>query len=70
MAKNKKSSISKADNYREIGDYWDTHDLSDHWDKGKDIHCNVDIKSEVTYCAIECDLSERVWEVTRRHGVS
>jgi predicted transcriptional regulator len=31
MAKNK-SSILKANNfYREMSDYWDTHDLTDHW---------------------------------------
>ena len=70
MARNKKSSVSKAGSYREMSDYWDTHDLADHWEKGKDVHFDVDIKSEVTYCALERDLSERVQEVARRHGVS
>ena len=65
-----KTSISKADSYREISDYWDTHDLSEHWDKGKDAHFDVDIKSEVTYCALERDLSEKVRTVAKRHGVS
>ena len=27
------SSISKALNYREIGEYWDTHSLDDHWEE-------------------------------------
>jgi hypothetical protein len=70
MVKNKKSGISKAASYREMSDYWDTHDLSDHWDKGKDVRFDVDINSEVTYCALERDLSEKVQEVAKRHGVS
>jgi hypothetical protein len=69
MAKNK-SSISKAENYREMNDYWDSHDLSDHWEEGKDVNFIVDITSEVTYCALERDLSERVRKAARRHGVS
>lgn len=28
-----KSSISKARSYREIGEFWDEHDLGDHWDQ-------------------------------------
>lgn len=26
-----KSSISQAQSYREIGEFWDTHDLVDYW---------------------------------------
>lgn len=70
MAKNRKSSVSKSENYREMSDYWDTHDLTENVGKGKDVHFEVDIKSEITYCALERDLSERVQEVARRHGVS
>ena len=70
MPRNKKDGISKIDSYREMSEYWDTHDLSDHWEKGRDVHFDVDIKSEVTYCALERDISERVQEVARRHGVS
>ena len=69
MVKNK-SSISKTENYREMSDYWDSHDLSDRWEEGKDVNFIVDITSEVTYCALERDLSERVRKAARRHGVS
>ncbi len=30
-----KSSISQAMSYKEIGAFWDTHDLADFWDKTK-----------------------------------
>ena len=28
-----KSSISKAQSYTDIGEFWDTHDLADYWDQ-------------------------------------
>jgi hypothetical protein len=31
----RRSSISKARSYGEIGEYWDEHDLSDFWKKTK-----------------------------------
>ena len=27
------SSISKASSYEEMGEFWDTHDLTDYWDQ-------------------------------------
>ena len=37
MGRSKKSSISKAQSYQEIGEFWDTHNLSDYWDEIKPI---------------------------------
>jgi len=44
-----KSSISKAKSYKEIGEFWDTHDLTEYWDQTKKTSFEVDIESEVTY---------------------
>ncbi|HEX8494083.1 MAG TPA: tetratricopeptide repeat protein [Pyrinomonadaceae bacterium] len=44
MRKNK-SSISKADSYKEIGEFWDTHDLDDYWDETREVEFKVDIQS-------------------------
>jgi hypothetical protein len=35
-----RSTVSKAKSYKEIGDFWDAHDLSDFWDQTK----KVDLK--------------------------
>lgn len=70
MEKNKKRNLSPTDRYRDMSEYWDTHDLSDQWEKGKDVHFDVEIVGEVTYCALDRDLSERIQEIARRHGVS
>jgi hypothetical protein len=69
MKKNK-SSVSKAYSYRELGEYWDTHDLSKVWEKTKKVNFDVKIEKEATYCAIEKTLSERVQSVAKKRGVS
>lgn len=28
-----RSAISKANSYRGIAEFWDAHDLADHWDE-------------------------------------
>lgn len=69
MKKNK-SSISKVQTHEEIGEYWDTHDLAEHWDETKPAEFEVDIQSEVTYFAVEKQLSEKIKAFARRRGVS
>lgn len=69
MNKNR-SSISKAQSYKKIGEFWDTHDLADYWDKTKPVEFDVDIKSEVTYYALDNALSTRVRAIARERGVS
>ena len=67
---NKSSSLSKARNYREIGEFWDTHDLAEHWDNTKPVTFEVAIESEQTYCAIDKELSRKLLAAARRRGVS
>ena len=44
-----RGSISKANSYKEIGEFWDAHDLTEFWDQTKKTSFEVDIESEVTY---------------------
>jgi len=69
MSKNR-SSISKAESYKEIGDFWDTHDLADYGDKTKSVEFKIDIQSEVTYYAIDKELSAKISAIAKQHGVS
>ncbi len=55
MGKNK-SSLSKARSYAAIGEFWDTHDLTEYWDQTKPADFEFDIRSEVTYYALESTL--------------
>ena len=65
-----RSTISKVKSYKEIGDFWDTHDLSDFWDQTKKVEFGVDIKSEIIYCSLDKKLAEKVQSIAQRRGVS
>ncbi len=65
-----KSSISKAGSYQEIGEFWDTHDLTDYWDQTKPVEFEVELKSEVTCFALESGLSSRIRELAIQRGES
>ena len=66
MAENK-SSISKKKSYREIGEYWDSHDLPD---DSKEVQFSVELNSDVHYFALENVLSARLREIASKRGVS
>ena len=65
-----KSSISKAKSYKEIGEFWDAHDLAEFWDQTKKASFEVNIESEVTYYSLDKRLAEKVQTVAQKRGVS
>jgi hypothetical protein len=65
-----KTSISKAKSYKEIADFWDSHDLSQFWDQTREVKFEVDIESEVTYYAVEKKLSDKIRSIAQKRGVS
>jgi tetratricopeptide (TPR) repeat protein len=44
--KENKTSISGAQSYEEIGEFWDSHDLDDYWDQTHPAEFDVEIKRE------------------------
>ena len=69
MSENK-SSISQAKSYHEIGEFWDTHDVTDYWEETEPVEFEVDIRSEVRYCALEKSLANKVSEIAWQKGIS
>jgi hypothetical protein len=65
-----KSSVSNAGSYREIGEYWDEHDLGDAWDPARHVELEVDIRSRHRYFPLDRELSRKVDEAARRRGVT
>ncbi len=65
-----KSSVSQASSYREIGEYWDEHDVEDAWDPSRRAEFEVDIESRVRYFSLDRDLSRQVDDAARQRGVS
>ena len=55
MKKNR-SAISKGRSYKEIGEFWDEHELSDYWDKTRKVKFDVVLEPEVTYYPISKNL--------------
>ena len=68
--KRNKSSISKASSYKEIGEFWDTHDLVDFWDQTEEVEFDVEIASQKTYFPVETSLSAKMSAIAKKHGVS
>ena len=69
MAENK-SSISKADSYQKIGEYWDNQDVSEIWDDTEEVEFEVDLQSDVYYYAVETSLSSQLHKIAEEKGVS
>ncbi len=65
-----KSSLSKAQSYKEIGEFWDSHDLTDYWEQTKPVKFEVEIESEATYFPVETRLSAKLVSLAKRQGVS
>jgi len=68
--KKSKSSLSKSESYIEIGEFWDKHDLTEFQDKIKEASFKVAIESEVTYYAVDKNLSEKIQKVAHQRGIA
>ena len=69
MSENK-SSLSQAQSYQEIGEFWDAHEVTGDWNQAEDVDFEVDLQSDVRYCALEKHLAAKVSEIARQRGVS
>jgi len=69
MSENK-TSISGASSYREIGEFWDTHDLSDFWDQTYEVQMEVDADSSTIYFPVEKALAAKLRTEAEQRGVS
>lgn len=69
MAENK-SSVSKAGSYQEIGEYWDTRDVSEIWDETEEATFEINLQSDVFYYAVERSLSTKLHSIAEKRGVS
>ncbi len=58
-----KSSISQAQSYKEIAEFWDTHDVADYWDQTEPVEFEVDIQSEARYYPLETTLAASVAKI-------
>ena len=69
MAENK-SSLSGSRSYEELGEYWDTHSLADHWDETHPVEFELDVQSSSLYLPVDRLLAEKLRALAASHGVS
>lgn len=65
-----RGSISRAKSYVETGEFWDSHDLDEVWDRTKPVDIEVDLRSEKFFFSVESELANRIQAVARSRGVS
>jgi ribosomal protein S16 len=70
MARRSRTPLSKAQSYREIGEFWDSHDLGNYWDETEEADFEVELESEATYYALKKGLSQQVRAFAKKEGVS
>jgi hypothetical protein len=70
MGLGRKSRVSKAGTYAEMGEFWDEHDLSDYWGKTRPARADVDLESEESLYAVEKGLSETIRREAKERGIS
>src|SRR6266568_6982218 len=63
-----KTPVSGASSYREIGEYWDEHDLSEA--NTHEVEMDVDIQSSVTYFSMDRSLAEKLRAIAAHEGLS
>ncbi len=62
-----RSSISNAHSPEEIGEYWDSHSLADHWDQTHEVEFEIRASHRIT---LDPEVYARLEERARTRGVS
>ena len=55
-----KTTISGASSYVELGEYWDQHDLTDHWEQTKAVEFEVVVHGSSVYFPLERTLADQL----------
>lgn len=64
-----KTSISKAGTPEEIGEYWDSHSLADHWEETHEVEFEVRAQ-RTRRITVDAEIYERLKELARTQGVT
>ncbi len=67
---NAKTSVSNADSYEAIGEFWDAHDLGEHWNETRPADFQVLVANQRNYFPVESELTRQLRTAAARNGVS
>ena len=65
-----KSSISQAKSYDEIGEFWDTHSLSEFEGQTKPAEFEINLPPRKARFALETELAAKLLDAAQQRGVS
>ncbi len=70
MVKEAVSSISKAKNYAEIAEFWDTHSVADYADQVKKVDMTFDPSARLTSVRLEPELFLKLRRIAQEKRIS
>ena len=71
MKRSKREPIPKNfKSPREAGEFWDTHDLSEYWDKTKETDLTFNIRKRHYYVAVLPSIAKKLQRISKEQGVS
>ena len=67
-----KSSISNANSYEEIGEFWDEHDTAECWEDTYPVEFTINLKDDedIVYYGIDEALSQQIISLSQEKGIT
>ena len=70
MAENESLPLPHFQSLQELVEYFDSHDMGEHWDRMPEAHFDVDIKRRHRLVSIDEDLMSKLSEIAKSRQVS
>jgi len=70
MAENESSPLPHFQSLQELVEYFDAHDMGEHWDRMPEAHFDVDITRRHCLVSIDEDLMSKLSEIAKSRQVS
>jgi hypothetical protein len=70
MKRNKKELIPRHfKSVEDAGEFWDTHDLADYWEKTKEANLTFNLRKKHYYVAVLPNIAKKLKRVSEEQGV-
>lgn len=69
MERNKKKKIPEFKSLEEFQDFWDKHDLTEFWDKLKEVSIKVDLKRSKNLVTIDPEILRKIRKTAAQKGL-
>ena len=73
MPKSKKKADLLPEEFRtvtEAAEFWDGHDLADHWEDTREVSANIKVPPIPRYVPLDKEIAELIAEVAQRRHIS